>query len=433
MAELNIEGTRLLARTLDSTARVIVHEGGSGSSKTFSLAQAHIVWSFQERNRTYSVVRKTLPAMKRGALKDFREALILADCGHRFHENKTDLFYVNLDTGTRIEFFALDDPQKGRGPRRDRLWVNEANELSFEDWRQLAMRTRYGICLDYNPSMQRHWIYDQVLTRTDVDLIHSTYRDNPYLTPENVREIEADVPVYQEEDGTVVTDWDLTYTGRGYLISGDPYRWAVFGLGQRGAPGEAIYPQVYESTGIPEGADTVLGLDFGYNHPLVLVRLAKIDREGRPELHVDELIHESYLTTDDLIDRMRDVGIGRHELIYADGSRPESIKQLQRAGFNVQPADKSKGSVYQGISFLKGHRLLFTARSDRSRAQFQDYRWKKLPDGTVTDEPVKLNDDAPDAVRYGAFTYWGRPKGPSGSLTSFTQSNRIRGLTSWTS
>lgn len=400
-----IHGTRLLEQTLRSTAKIIAHEGSSSSSKTFSVAQALILWSYQEHGKTYSVVRKTMPAMKRGALKDFKDALALVDLAGDFTENKTDFRFTNNITGTVVEFFALDVEQKARGPRRDRLWCNEANELTHEDFRQLSMRTRGQIILDYNPSMLRHWIYDEVLPRPDCEHIHSTYKINTFLPDANRREIEVMVPVYEEQDGTHTTDWDLSYNGAGVLVMGDPYWWAVYGLGLRGNPAEAIYPTVYESPGLPAGIDTVLGLDFGYNHPMVLVRVAIKDTAPRPELHIDELVFRSGCTGEDLIGMLPDLGVGRNELIYADGARPEMIEDMKRAGYDVQAADKGPGSVKAGIDLMKRYKLCFTGRSTQTRQQFQDYRWRKTPDGIVTDEPVKLNDDAPDAARYALYSH----------------------------
>jgi len=407
---LDISGTELLERTLASDAKIIVHEGSSSSSKTFSLAQYLIVRSFSESNKTFSVVRKTMPAMKRGALKDFKEALNLAGCYSAFNENKTDFKFTNKQSGTVIEFFALDNEQKARGPRRDVLWLNEGNELHYEDYRQLAMRTKDQILIDYNPSMMRSWIYDEVLTRDDCEHIHSTYKVNAFLTDANRREIEIMVPVYEEADGTKFIDWDLTYTGTGQLIKGDPYWWSVYGLGRRGSPSEAIYPYVYDSPGLPDG-ETVYGLDFGYNHPMVMVEVGIRDIDPKPELHVDEIIHESYLTIADLIDKMNDIGIDRHKKIVADGSRPEAIEEIKRAGYWIEGADKSKGSVYAGINIVKSYKLCFTKRSYRGKQQHQDYRWRKLPDGTILDEPVKLDDDCPDAVRYPVFSHFAKPVG----------------------
>lgn len=402
MSKVQLFGTALLSITLASTAKVLIHKGGSSSSKTVSIAQSHIAWSFTEQDKTYSVVRKTMPALRRGALKDFHMALDLCGAWPLFEENKTNLTYTNRQTGTVIEFFALDDAQKARGPRRDRLWCNEGNELAYEDWRQLTMRTRGGIVLDYNPSMLRHWIYDEVETRPDCEIVHSTYADNDYLTPENIREIEVDVPVYALPGGGEYIDWLGEYEGPGVLLSGDPFRWAVFGLGKRGVALQAIYPSLYDSEGLTPQRQRRFGLDFGYNHPLSLTEVEYRDKPGRAELHIDQLIHDSYLTSDDLVKLLPTVGVGRRDLIMADGARPEMIEDVRRAGYNIKAADKGPGSVKAGIDKLKGVKLCFTRRSKQARDQFQDYRWKQTAQGLITDEPAKVEDDAPDSVRYAA-------------------------------
>lgn len=332
-------------------------------------------------------------------------ALDLCEAWPLFEENKTNLTYTNKQTGTLIEFFAVDDAQKARGPRRDRLWCNEGNELTYEDWRQLTMRTRGGICLDYNPSMLRHWIYDEVETRSDCQIVHSSYKKNPFLTLENIREIEIDVPVYAlpaAEGGGEYTDWTGTYEGAGILLSGDPFRWAVFGLGRRGVALQAIYPQLFDSEGLTSHRQRRFGLDFGYNHPLSLTEVEYRDRPGRAELHIDQLIHESYLTNADVVDLLPTVGVGRRDLIKADGARPEAIADIKRAGFNIVAADKGPGSVKAGIDKLKTVKLCFTRRSKQAKDQFQDYRWKQTASGLILDEPVKVEDDAPDSVRYAA-------------------------------
>jgi phage terminase large subunit len=401
--ELAIEGTELLEITLANKAKVLIHKGGTSSSKTVSIAQAHIIWSFEEVGKTYSVVRKTLPALRRGALKDFKMALALAGCEPWFMENKSDLTFTNRQTGTVIEFFAIDNPQKARGPRRDRLWCNEGNELDLEDWRQLTMRTRERILLDYNPSMLQHWIYTEVETRADCQVIHSTYQDNPFLTAGNIREIEVDLPVYQLPDGRLYTDWAGTYEGKGTLVAGDPFRWAVFGLGQRGAASETIYKVLYESAGLTPGRSRQLGLDFGFNHATVLTDLEYRDMPGKAELHIDELIHQSYLTSDDLLKMLPEVGVFKRDEIAADGARPEMIEALKRSGYNIRAADKGPGSVKEGIDKLKSVKLCFTRRSKKTKDQFQMYRWKKTSSGQILDEPIKFEDDGPDAVRYGAI------------------------------
>lgn len=418
MAVLNIQGTPVLARTLASGARVVVHEGGTSSSKTWSLAQALIAHSFREERKLYSVVRKTFPALRRSALEDFQQALAASGAEGHFSFNKSDgHVYTNAQTLTRIEFFAADNAQKLRGPRRDRLWTNEANELLYEDFYQAIKRTRGQVYLDYNPSFQRHWITDRVFTRNDVEVIRSTYLDNPHLEATTVEEIERDVPVFQEPDGRLVYDWDLTYQGDGTLVGGDPERWAVYGLGRRGRSRVQVYPDVYDSPGFPEGAPSVIGLDLGWTHPTVALRIAYVDAGpsadnplGVPELHFDQLVHSSHLHNEDLAEQLLAAGVmpgPEGDVIFADAAAAQQIAELRALGLNVHPAAKGQGSVAAGIKWMKRHRLCFTARSAESRAQFEGYRFALDNRGEPTDVPVKLDDDAPDAGRYGAHTAWG--------------------------
>lgn len=418
MAVLNIQATPIFHRAYASRARIVVHEGGTSSSKTWSTAQKYVALSFEEERKLYSVLRKTFPALRRSALEDFKQALAASGAEGHFTFNKSDgHVYTNTQTGTRIEFFAADNAQKLRGPRRDRLWTNEANELLYEDFYQAIKRTRGQVDMDYNPSFQRHWIPDKVLVRDDVELIRSTYLDNPYLEAEVVQEIERDVPVYQEAGGELVYDWELTYQGEGRLVAGDPERWAVYGLGRRGRSRVQVYPDTFDSPGIPEGARTVIGLDLGWTHPTVALRIGYHDAGpspdnplGVPELHFDQLVHESHLHNEDLAERLYAAGVEggpEGEVILADAAAAQQIAELRALGLNVHPATKGPGSVAAGIKWMKRHRLCFTARSAESRAQFEGYRFALDKRGEPTDVPVKLDDDAPDAGRYGAHGAWG--------------------------
>jgi phage terminase large subunit len=242
MAVATMRHTPILTKLLSSDKKIIVNEGGSSSSKTISALQGLLILATQERGKTFSVVRASLPWIKKGPLKDFRDVLDWSGTRSLFHENKTDFFFECKSTGTRIEFFGIDDLEKAKGPRRDRLFVNEATEISYDIYRQLAMRTRGQIWIDYNPSLIEWWI-DSVIKREDCEFIHSTYKDNTFLTPEMIREIEVEVPVYELFDGETFADWDLEIEelirkekgegGHRYqsatLVAGDPYNWSVYG------------------------------------------------------------------------------------------------------------------------------------------------------------------------------------------------------------
>jgi phage terminase large subunit len=411
--EAIVRGGRLLRETIKSPAKVVVHEGGSSSGKTISLLQEHLRYSFENYEKVVTVARLTMPAMKRGPIRDFKNVLEWAGARGSFSENKTDNIWTNTQTGTQIEFMAVDDEQKARGPRRDVLHVNEANEIPLDTFRQLSKRTKGRIYIDYNPSLFKWWIDTEVLTREDAQLIHSTYKDNGFLMPGETSEIEAVVPTYKAVDGTITKDWELTYEGSDILISGDPYEWSVFGLGRRGAPTEAIYP-ICHSGEFPD-SEYVYGCDFGYEHGMVLIKIARVDADPRPRLYYDQIVHGRGMTTSDLLDEMDRQEIDKDAYIYCDSARPDAIDEMGRRGYNAHPATKGPGSVKDGIDFMKQHDHYFTARSERSKTQFLNYRRKKIK-GVVMDDPIKLEDDAPDAARYGATMEWGRNQFTAGLL-----------------
>ena len=397
----------IYAKTVNSRAKIKVHEGGSSSSKTVSILQYLMVESFRENNALYTVTRSTVPNLKRGPIQDWT-GLVLpgANVTKSFKANKADHTWANLQTGTRIEFVALDDEQKARGPRRNRLFMNEANEIPLSTAKQLMRRTSDETIIDYNPSLIHWWIDTEIIPRDDCELFHSTYKDNPFLTDDLTREIEEDVPVYEEADETRTKDWTLTYNGSGRLIKGDPYEWAVYGLGRRGSPSEAIYPLV-EDGAFPDG-EYIRGLDFGFEHPCVLLDVLRADAE-LPRCHIREMVFQSGLTNSDLIAKMDSMKLDKRVKIIADSSRPEAIQEIKRAGYNIVATKKGAGSVVEGIDFMKRHKLVFAPGSEQSKLQFQNYRRKKIA-GIIQDEPVKRDDDAPDAGRYALFEHWGKPR-----------------------
>jgi len=207
--ELKINGTIVLHKNITSKKKIVINQGGTRSSKTYSICQSIIIECFNNSKKlTYSILRKTLPALKRSAMKDFFDILNELGLYNQNNHNKTEnIYYLN---GNEIQFFSVDDQQKVRGTKRDLLWVNEANEIEYEDFLQLLMRTSGRVFLDFNPDLpDNHWLYENVIdSREDVDLIISTYKDNPFLPKKQVEEIER------------------------FKNTNSVY-WTVFGLGQR--------------------------------------------------------------------------------------------------------------------------------------------------------------------------------------------------------
>jgi len=349
---------------LTSEKRFIINQGGSRSSKTYSLCQVLTVWCLQNPNKVVSIVRKTFPALRATVMRDFFEVLKDLNLYEKSNHNMSENIY-RFPNGSLVEFFSIDDEQKVRGRKRDIGWCNEANELWFEDFQQLNMRTEYKLIFDYNPSDSSSWLYE--LPKDESVLIKSTYKDNPFLPESIKRQIE-----------------DLKRT--------DEALYQIYALGEKAISKSNIFNTWDFIAKRPERfTNYVYGLDFGYNHPTALMRVYWCDGD----IYIEPVIYESYLTTSELIERFKQLNIEQTVDILADYSRPEIIAEMQNAGFNVNNANKN---VKSGINAVKTFKV-WCQEDDNLKKEYNNYKWKKVGDN-ITDEPVKLYDDAMDAVRY---------------------------------
>jgi phage terminase large subunit len=355
--------------------RVIANQGSTRSGKTYSVCQLLALYIPFNKKKSISIVSPSLPHLKRGARRDFLEILENAGIYDDNHFNKTDNIY-HYPNGSYVEFFGAEEPGKVRGPGRDILFVNEANLLPFSVYTQLALRTKEIIILDFNPVEETSWVYDVADYKGNI-LIHSTYKDNPFLPKEQVEEIER-------------------------LKDADENLWNIFGLGLRGAASEIIYTHWKTVHELPMRGEVFMGLDFGYNVPSALVRLELFE----DSIYADEILYETRLTTNDLIERFRDLDVSKTIEIYCDNAEPKTIEELRRAGYNAIEADKD---VTEGIRKVKSKPLFITERSTHLIKEIKGYKWRTDASGKVVkdkdkDEPVKYNDHAMDAIRYGVFT-----------------------------
>ena len=364
---MNIKSTVIFEKNYEAISgdkRFIINEGGSRSSKTYSLCQLMIIYCLQNNNKVVSVIRKTFPALRATVLRDFIE--ILKDIGLYKQEahNKSEHIYT-FANGSMIEFFSVDDEQKIRGRKRDIAWCNEANELYFDDFTQLNMRTEDKLIFDYNPSDSVSWLYE--LPKNESTLIKSTYRDNPFL-PESIK--------LQIED----------------LKRTDEALYQIYALGEKATSKSNIYSNWSFVAHRPSRfVKYVYGLDFGYNHPTALIRVYYCDND----IYIEPVIYESYLTTTMLIEKLSTLGIEQSITILADYSRPEIIQEMNIAGYDVQNANKV---VKKGIDNLKTFGVI--CQDDKAiKREYENYKWKKIGD-QILDEPIKLFDDAMDAIRY---------------------------------
>jgi phage terminase large subunit len=354
----------------ESKSRITVMQGGTRSGKTYNIILFFVIRLLQEKGKTLSIVRASLPSLKGSVMRDFIDILLKLNLYDENNHNKTESTY-HLN-GNLVEFVSVDQPQKIRGRKRQYLFINEANELNYEAWMQLAFRTEEKIVLDYNPSDEYHWIYDKVIPRDDAEFFITTYRDNPFLPRELVEEIER-------------------------LQQADENYWRVYGLGERGISQQTIYTHWKEVGELPKSGEVWYGMDFGYNNPSSLVKV--VMQEGA--IYTQEMLYATKLTTTDLIERLKDLRIEPHAEIFADCAEPKTIEEIYRAGFNVKPSDKD---VREGIRKVKSMPLYVTQDSENMIKELRNYKWKVDKEGKALDEPVKFMDHALDALRYALFT-----------------------------
>jgi len=356
-------------------SKIQIHQGGTRSGKTYSILTALIELCHKNSGLVITICRKTFPALRATAMRDFFEILNNEDVYNPDLHNKSDATYQLW--GNMVEFISIDQPQKVRGRKRDVLFINEANEINLEDWRQLLLRTTGRVLLDYNPSDEFHWIYEEVIPREDAEFFRTTYKDNPFLPESVVLEIER-------------------------FKTADENFWKVYGLGERGTSQATIFTHWKEINQIPnEFKLLTTGVDFGYtNDPTAIVRVYT-DGHG---FAVDELCYATRLTNSDISKVLRDNQVNRSDVVICDSAEPKSIDEIHAHGFNTHGARKGKDSVKNGIQFLHSRPLLVTARSVNLIRELRNYKWKEDKNGKQLNEPVDKFNHAIDAMRY-AITF----------------------------
>lgn len=362
---------KLLAAFVNPRIRGIASKGGTRSSKTWSTLQLlHLLSVNSEKPLVISCVAATLPMVKRGMLRDYKRMLLAENEWDENAFNKSDCTYTYTN-GCVIEFFGVDNASKVHGPARDILFVNEAQTIPREIFRQLDIRTRKKVIIDFNP-VRKFWgetefVGDRYLT------IHSTYKDNPYLSEEQVSAIEKN--------------------------RNDANWWRVYGEGETGGVEGNVYPEYEVIEDMPETfTGRCIGLDFGFvNDPTAIVDI----RFQGWDLYVDLLCYETGLLNANIAEYLTVNGINRIVTV-CDNAEQKSIVELQQKRVKAMPCIKGRGSVAGGIAQVKQFRLHITKRSVKLLDELDNYKWiKDEATDTYTNEPIDACNHALDAMRYG--------------------------------
>lgn len=358
--------------------RYIINQGGSSSSKTFSVLQLLTIIA-QHHRVTIDIASESVPHLKRGVLRDLPFVFDQMGLNLDLMLNRSDN-YIKFPNGSRINMIALDNPGKARGSRRDILFINEANLIPYETAEQLLIRTHGTIFIDYNPT-QAFWVHNEIIPKNPdrALLIKSTYKDNQFLPQTEIDELES---------------------RRG---DGNNNFWRVYGLGELGVAEGLVFENVVART-IEDAElnrfDVVYqGIDWGYIHPFVFVKCRYDDEAKR--LYVFDEIYQSHLSLSRSMELVREKQEDYGEII-ADSSNPQSIGDFWDNGFSIYPANKPPGSRDFGYRWLQSLNeiVIDPVRCPNTLKEFQTMEYLKDKDGNYINDYPKVHDDAIDAIRY---------------------------------
>lgn len=369
--QFNFVDTTATRKIFSLRKRIRGVAGGTSASKTISI----LVWCIdycqvrQTRNKLVSVVSESFPHLEKGAILDFQN--IMKDRGYWNDERWNDTKHTyTFEAGNKLEFYSVDTYGKAHGPRRDVLFVNEANHLDYKIVDQLITRTRETVWLDWNPS-EEFWFYTEMLpNRTDMDFITLTYKDNEALDEAIVDEIESH--------------------------KSNKWWWQVYGLGQLGEIETRIYKGWQIIDEIPYGAELKrYGLDFGYsNDPTVVVAVYYYDGG----YIWDEIVYKKGMLNKQIADTL--LVQEQQALVVADSAEPKSIDEIRLYGVNIVPTIKGPGSINKRIQYIQGKKISVTKRSTSIIREYRNYVWVTDKDGKIINEPIDINNHAMDAGGY---------------------------------
>lgn len=371
----------------ETTKRYAILYGGAGSGKSYAAAQKVLYRTLGEAGLNTLVVRKVAATLRHSVYALVKRQIEKEGLASLFASNDTLMELTCRLNGNKIIFKGLDDPEKLKSiDEIGQIWIEEATELSElqtpdglkSDIDQLDLRLRgeagyyKQLILTFNPVSVRHWIKKKFIDvqRDDVFVLKTTYRDNPFIDKEYRAVMER------------LREQNYEY-----------YR--VYALGEWGSLSGLVYPNYKIVKDVPKYYETtLLGIDFGYNHPFAVVQ---VFLDGK-KLYIDEVFYASEVENSSVIETVKR---SRPDLLavrgFADAARPDLISEWRRNGFNVQKAVKS---VFEGIQKVKSYELYVTERSVNVLDELQTYSWKQDKFGNTLDEPVKFHDDAMDAIRY---------------------------------
>jgi phage terminase large subunit len=352
--------------------RIKIIQGGTSAGKTYSVLAVLITKAASYARTEISIVAESIPHLRRGALKDFLK--IMKENNRYFDErfNKSLLRY-EFSNGSVMEFFSADDSSKLRGARRDILYINECNNVTFESYNELSIRTKKEVYLDFNPANE-FWVHKELKHEPDSDFLILTYKDNEALDNSIVQQIEKNR--LKAETSAYWSNW-----------------WRVYGLGEIGMLEGVIFSNWKTIDTLPKDAKLIgIGLDFGYtNDPTAIIEVYNYNGQRI----LNELKYQTGMLNSDIAKELP-----KHVPVYADSSEPKSIEEIKRYGITIKGVTKGKDSINYGIDVMQRQEYLVTSNSVNLIKELRAYCWDTDKQGTRLNKPIDTNNHAIDALRY---------------------------------
>ena len=367
-----LQRTTAINKILALKKRVKIIQGGTSAGKTFGIIPVLIDRAAKTSNLEISIVAESIPHLRRGALKDFLKIMKWTNRYIDASFNKSLLRY-EFGNGSYMEFFSADDSSKLRGARRDILYINECNNIEFESYNELSIRTKKEVYLDFNPANE-FWVHTELKDELDTDFIILTYKDNEALDEAIVAQIEKN---------------RLKATTSSYWANW----WRVYGLGEIGMLEGVIFSNWKVIDTIPTEAKLLgYGLDFGYtNDPTTIIEVYNYN--GKRILN--EICYQTGLVNSEVAKKLQS-----NVIAYADSSEPKSIEEIKRQGKTIKGVTKGQDSINFGIQIMQGQEYLVTSSSVNLIKELRAYCWDSDKTGKRLNKPAGGNDHAIDAVRY---------------------------------
>ena len=383
---MNIKATKVFYKNRDSKAHIVINRGGSMSSKTFSIAQLLFLERFlTQKNKKILVLRKTLPSLRVSVYQDWKKFLTGYNLEEITDENKQYLDYYYRPNNNYLHFGSLDNPEKIKSSGWNYIWMNEATDFDEDDFLQLLLRLseptidgqRNQLFMCFNPIDEYHWIKTKVLDKRtiyDLEEIHSTYKDNPFLSEDYKKLVESYLHI-------------------------DFNKYKVYGLGEWGKLENLIYTNWDTTNEYVNNGEVIYGLDFGYTNPSALLKIVINDKD----IFEEELIYQTELTNAQLIEKCDELQVSKTFQIYADSAEPDRIQEFRDAGYNVIGSVKD---VINSIDFVKRFKIHCYKPSANLIKEKMGYSRRKDKNGRLYEEPApNIADHLMNCESYGIYSH----------------------------